>query len=156
MAVRLASDRRSAAARPPLLVLGFGLGAFLDGIVLHQVLQWHHLVQSRISVTDRAGLESNTFWDGVFHLAVWGIVVTGVAWSWGRRDALGQLSGRAASGLLLVGWGTFNLVDQVVFHMILEAHHIRMVDDYLVYDLGFTAIGIGLIATGWLLHRRTS
>ena len=28
----------------PLLLTGFGLGAFLDGIVLHQVLQWHHLV----------------------------------------------------------------------------------------------------------------
>jgi hypothetical protein len=27
-----------------LLGLGLGLGGFVDGIVLHQVLQWHHLV----------------------------------------------------------------------------------------------------------------
>ena len=24
-------------------VLGFSLGGFFDGILLHQVLQWHHL-----------------------------------------------------------------------------------------------------------------
>ena len=56
--------------RVPALVPGFGLGAFLDGIVLH--------TRSRSGTTwssafrsdgDPAGLESNTFWDGVFHLA---------------------------------------------------------------------------------------
>jgi Predicted membrane protein len=24
--------------------LGFGLGGFFDGILLHQILQWHHLL----------------------------------------------------------------------------------------------------------------
>jgi uncharacterized membrane protein len=37
-------DRRS-----PLSVgvlFGLGLGGFFDGIVLHQVLQWHHMLSS--------------------------------------------------------------------------------------------------------------
>ena len=25
-------------------ILGFALGGFIDGILLHQVLQWHHLL----------------------------------------------------------------------------------------------------------------
>ncbi|MGD9755596.1 MAG: DUF2243 domain-containing protein, partial [Acidimicrobiia bacterium] len=28
----------------PGLLIGIGLGGFVDGIVLHQVLQWHHLL----------------------------------------------------------------------------------------------------------------
>jgi uncharacterized membrane protein len=30
--------------RLPATILGVGLGGFVDGIVLHQVLQWHHLL----------------------------------------------------------------------------------------------------------------
>jgi uncharacterized membrane protein len=33
--------------------MGLGLGGFLDGIVLHQVLQWHHM----LTVGDMAGTE---------------------------------------------------------------------------------------------------
>ncbi len=28
----------------PGLLLGIGLGGFVDGIVLHQILQWHHML----------------------------------------------------------------------------------------------------------------
>jgi uncharacterized membrane protein len=56
--------------------------------------------------------------------------------------------------MLLIGWGTFNVVDQFVFHLALGAHHIRMVDDYQVYDWGFTALGVVLVALGWLLVHR--
>jgi uncharacterized membrane protein len=27
-----------------VLLLGIGLGGFFDGIVLHQILQWHHML----------------------------------------------------------------------------------------------------------------
>ena len=30
----------------PAFFVGIGLGGFLDGIVLHQILQWHHLLTS--------------------------------------------------------------------------------------------------------------
>jgi uncharacterized membrane protein len=56
---------------------------------------------------------------------------------------------------MLVGWGAFNVVDEIVFHLLLDAHHIRMVDDYLVYDLAYTALGVVLVGVGALLARRS-
>jgi uncharacterized membrane protein len=152
-----ASGRTSTAAalRPlaPLLLTGFGLGAFLDGIVLHQVLQWHHLVVARLPADDLAGLEANTLWDGVFHLVSWLVVVAGLVWTVRDRAALRPVPWRSLTGALLVGWGAFNITDQVVFHLLLEAHHIRMVEDYQLYDWGYTAIGALLVAAGLALVR---
>lgn len=50
--------------------VGTRLGGFVDGIVLHQVLQWHHMVSATGDhlVTTVAGLEVDTLADGVFHL----------------------------------------------------------------------------------------
>ena len=138
----------------PVLLAGVGLGGFVDGIVLHQVLQWHHLVSSYEPAGDLAGLETNTFWDGVFHLATWVVVVVAVLWIARRGDDVRALGRRAQLGLLLAGWGAFNLTDQVVFHLLLRAHHIRMVENYQVYDWGFAAFGALLIAGGLRLARR--
>ena len=137
----------------PLLLTGFGLGAFLDGIVLHQVLQWHHLVVAQVPADDLEGLEANTLWDGVFHLVSWVVVVAGLVWTLRSRRALRPLPWSSLTGALLVGWGAFNITDQVVFHLLLEAHHIRMVEDYQLYDWGYTAIGVALIVGGRALGR---
>jgi uncharacterized membrane protein len=139
----------------PALVLGFGLGMFIDGIVLHQLLQWHHLVTEYESADSVSGLEANTFWDGVFHSAAWLVTAVGVALLWRARSAgrglwpLGALVGPA-----LIGWGAFHVVDQLVFHLALGAHHIRQVEDYQLYDWGFFAIGLGFIAAGLAITRR--
>jgi uncharacterized membrane protein len=66
------------------LVLGFGFGGLVDGIVLHQVLQWHDLISALEPTTSLEALERNLFWDGVFHattaaLAVWGLFAIGLA-----------------------------------------------------------------------------
>src|SRR5919206_24538 len=65
----------------PALVLGIGLGGFVDGILLHQVLQWHHMLTSEgcCSSSTVAGLEDNTLADGLFHVAAWVAVVAGTA-----------------------------------------------------------------------------
>ena len=138
----------TSALRAPVVLTGFGLGAFLDGIVLHQVLQWHHLVVEYRSADDLAGLEHNTLWDGLFHLVAWVVVLVGVLWAARRRAHLPAAGLRPVVGWLLIGWGSFNIVDQVVFHLLLEAHHIRMVEDYQVYDWGYTALGAVLIVVG--------
>jgi uncharacterized membrane protein len=138
----------------PVLLAGVGLGGFVDGIVLHQVLQWHHLVSAYEPAGDVAGLETNTFWDGVFHLATWLVTLVALVWTARRGDDVRALGGRALTGLLLAGWGAFNLTDQVVFHLALRAHHIRMVEDYQVYDWSFAAFGALLVAVGWRLARR--
>ena len=58
--------------RAPGILLGIGLGGFVDGIVLHQILQWHHMLTSEgdYPPTTVAGLETNTLWDGLFHASL--------------------------------------------------------------------------------------
>ena len=138
------------------LVLGLGLGMFIDGILLHQVLQWHHLVAEYESTTSVAGLEENTFWDGVFHLAAWVVTLVGALLLWRSRSVPSRLPARAFAGLLLIGWGAFHFVDQIVFHLALGAHHIRQVEDYQVYDWSFFGIGVVFVVAGWLLVRSES
>jgi uncharacterized membrane protein len=140
------------------LLLGLGLGGFVDGIVLHQILQWHHMISSvdGRSVTTLAGLEANTVADGLFHTATWLLTVAGtvtglVAWRQGRIAP----SWRFQLGLVLVGWGIFDLVEGIVDHQLLGVHHVR--DDLgapLSWDLGFLVFGAVLVAGGWALHRR--
>ena len=142
--------------KAPGFVLGLGLGGFLDGIVLHQVLQWHHLLtgeQGGEPLDTVAGLEANTLADGLFHLATWVLVVVGMALTvraWQRRELAPPW--RAHVGLLLAGWGAFNVVEGLIDHQILGIHHVR--DDLggpLGWDLGFLAFGTLLIAAGALL-----
>jgi len=46
----------------PGIILGVGLGGFLDGILLHQVLQWHHMLTS--TDTDTPSWMSTACWSG--------------------------------------------------------------------------------------------
>jgi uncharacterized membrane protein len=132
------------------IVLGVGLGMFIDGIVLHQILQWHHLVSEYEPTGSVSGLEENTFWDGVFHLSAWVVTLVGAVLLWRTRSVP---PARAFAGLLLIGWGAFHFVDQIVFHLILEAHHIREVEDYALYDWGFFGLGVLFALSGWWLVR---
>jgi uncharacterized membrane protein len=52
--------------------MGIGLGGFVDGIVLHRILQWHHMLTGERggrSMRTVAGLEANTLVDGLAGLA---------------------------------------------------------------------------------------
>lgn len=143
----------------PALLLGLGLGGFVDGIVLHQILQWHHMVSDTPSnpPTTLAGLEANTLADGFFHVATWLLVAAAVV-------LLVRLwrSGRSAPpwpvflGLVLVGWGVFNVVEGTIDHLVLGVHHVR--DDLgapLAWDLAFLALGLVQAAGGaWLARSR--
>jgi uncharacterized membrane protein len=143
--------------RAPGILLGIGLGGFVDGIVLHQILQWHHMLTSEgdYPPTTVAGLETNTLWDGLFHALTW-VAVAGGIWILWRRSTEWRwaFSGRALVGWMLVGWGLFNLVEGTVDHQLLGIHHVR--DDLggpLRWDLGFLAFGALLLLAGWLLAR---
>ena len=37
---------------PAATLIGVGLGGFIDGILLHQILQWHNMLSSRLPPTD--------------------------------------------------------------------------------------------------------
>ena len=105
-------------------------------------------------VTTVAGLEVNTLADGLFHLSTWLFVLAGMlltirAWQQGRLAP----TWRFQIGLLLAGWGIFNLVEGVIDHQILNVHHVR--DDLgapLSWDIGFLVFGALLLASGWALH----
>jgi uncharacterized membrane protein len=138
--------------RAPALLLGIGLGGFVDGIVLHQILQWHHLLTSTDGnpMTTVSGLEANTLADGLFHAATWVAVAVG-SWLMWRAWRAGRLAPplRAHLGLMLAGWGAFNLVEGLIDHQLLGIHHVR--DDLggpLGWDLGFLAFGALLVAVG--------
>ncbi len=137
--------------------MGLGLGGFVDGIVLHQILQWHHmLTDTGDHPSDTvAGLEANTLADGFFHLATWLLVVAAMLLTvraWQRRELAPPW--RAHVGMLLAGWGVFNLVEGLVDHQLLGIHHVR--DDLgapLGWDLAFLASGVLLIGVGMALAR---
>jgi len=142
--------------RLPGVLLGIGLGGFVDGIVLHQILQWHHMLSSEGSFpkTTVGGLEDNTLADGLFHAGTWLAVAAGIYVLWRRtNDWRWAASGRAFVGWLLVGWGLFNVVEGVVNHHILELHHVREGAgiDETAWHLGFLAFGFLLIVGGWVL-----
>jgi uncharacterized membrane protein len=144
--------------RAPGILLGIGLGGFIDGIVLHQILQWHHMLTSEGSYPDTTvtGLETNTLWDGIFHAATWVAVAAGLYILWRRTaDWSWAISGRAFLGWMLVGWGLFNLVEGTVDHHILTIHHVREGAgiNETAWDVGFLAFGAALVLGGWLLAR---
>ena len=157
---RSAEVAHEAVARPrlPGILLGIGLGGFVDGIVLHQILQWHHMLSSEGSYpkTTVGGLETNTLADGLFHATTWVAVAVGIWILWRRtEDWRWALSGRAFVGWLLVGWGLFNVVEGLVDHQILGIHHVREGAgiNETAWDLGFLAFGALLITGGWLLAK---
>lgn len=145
-------------AATPAFLFGMGAGGFVDGIVLHQLLQWHHMLSHTDSGNTRTvpGLELNTLADGLFHSAMWVLVVAAAALAVRARQQ-GRLSPTLSfhAGLALAGWGAFNIVEGLVNHQLLQIHHVR--DDLggpLAWDLGFLAVSVVLTAAGWFLYRR--
>ena len=141
------------------LLLGIGLGGFFDGIVLHQILQWHHMLTSHgnYPATTVAGLEVNTFWDGLFHATTYVATAVGLGLLWrAAREPHGRWSTKRLIGLLLMGWGGFNVVEGVVDHHILTLHHVNETaprDQWLWWDLAFLAWGAIMLFGGRALAR---
>jgi uncharacterized membrane protein len=165
----LALSPHFAAAPPdirlPGILLGVGLGGFLDGILLHQLLQWHHMLTGT-GVGDNLGLpafpadtvpglQMNTLWDGLFHTFTWLSVLTGLGILYGRVvQARGRVWGsRVLWGWILFGWGLFNLVEGIIDHHVLGIHHVRSGPNQLWWDLGFLVLGALLMGIGWVLQR---
>jgi uncharacterized membrane protein len=151
--VRRAGERRLTVAG---LLLGVGLGGFVDGIVLHQILQWHDMLSSVHPPTTLGAMRLNMRADGWFHAATWLATALGVALLWRGAQARGaQRPDRWLVGTMLAGWGLFNLVEGLVDHQLLGLHHVHGTPDPL-WDWGFVLLGgLGLLALGWALRRST-
>jgi uncharacterized membrane protein len=148
----------------PGILLGVGLGGFVDGILLHQVLQWHHMLSSSDTanidigshpVTTIQGLQMNTLWDGLFHTVTWLAVVVGLGILYSRITvSRGRIwTSRVLWGWILLGWGVFNVAEGLMNHHLLGIHHVISGDFQTLADILFLVFGVLLIAGGWLLQR---
>lgn len=139
------------------ILFGLGLGGFFDGIVLHQVLQWHHMLSSWYPINSLPNLELNTLWDGIFHSTTYVFVVIGlfILWRTAHRRHL-YWSNKLLAGTLLIGWGFFNVVEGVIDHQLLGVHHVNELmprEQWIYWDVGFLAWGLAMLVAGWLLVR---
>ena len=131
------------------ILLGLGLGGFFDGIVLHQILQWHHMVSTPLPPVTVEDLETNTLADGLFHAAAWMLTVIGLLTLLVGGDDHVPGRVRRVLGGLLIGWGGFNLVEGIIDHHLLGLHHVRPGPDEALYDIGFLIWGAGMVLFGW-------
>jgi uncharacterized membrane protein len=115
--------------------LGFGLGGFFDGILLHQILQWHHLLSGVEQA--RQDIRVLILWDGIFHLLMYVITGIGLWLLWRARQKFPALGAdRRLFANALIGFGAWHIIDAVLSHWILGIHRIRMdVDNPLFWDL---------------------
>ena len=114
---------RTTRARQAALLLGLGLGALFEGILLHPL-------------------------SGFFYMVAWALPVSGVLLLWYAVRGPGPLpSGRVFTGHYLLGWGIFNNVEGLLRHnlanewlvfatgvgfVVLGAVVSRMGDDHLI------------------------
>jgi uncharacterized membrane protein len=133
----------------PALLTGFAFGGFFDGVLLHQILQWHHLLSL---VLPPDALRAQILWDGLFHVAMIGVAIVGLTGLWRGRE---RLEGRPLAFWLLVGFALWQVVDVVFFHWILGIHRVR-VDrpDPLAWDIGWVVVVGGIPALLALLVGR--
>jgi uncharacterized membrane protein len=136
------------------ILLGTGLGGFIDGIVLHQILQWHNMLSSVRPPTDIVAMKYNMLWDGLFHAFTWIMTAAGLArlWRAGQRPDV-PWSTRTFVGSLAMGWGLFNAIEGLIDHHLLGIHHVHPGEGQLAWDLGFIASGLLMIVAGWAAIR---
>jgi uncharacterized membrane protein len=137
------------------ILLGAGLGGFADGILLHQILQWHNMLSSVRPPTDLAAMKVNMVWDGLFHAFTWAMTVAGLfrLWSAGHRPDV-PWSTRTFGGALLLGWGSFNVIEGIVNHHVLGIHHVHPGENELAWDLAFVVSGLVMSAAGSIMVLR--
>jgi len=119
---QLQAHRRARAAG---ILLGLGLGGFIDGILLHQILQWHNMLSARVPPSSMDAMRTNMSADGWFHAGVWCLTFSGVLLLWNAaRSPVPLPPMRYLLGLLLGGWGVFNLVEGVIDQKHREQHRL--------------------------------
>jgi uncharacterized membrane protein len=143
-------------ARAAALCLGIAIGGFFDGILLHQILQWHHLLSGLEQ--GRGDLRFQLLADGLFHLSMYvlGLIGLWLALSAGRFPGK-PLAGRRFGAFVFVGFGVWHVVDAIVSHWLLGIHRVRMdVEHPLVWDLAWVVMfgGVFLAIGYWLLRNQ--
>jgi uncharacterized membrane protein len=135
------------------LLLGISLGGFFDGILLHQILQWHHLLSNVDAAQD---LRVQLMADGLFHALMYLIAAIALHRLWRRRSAVSQRdAGRMLWGRALIGFGLWHIADAVLSHWVTGIHRIKMDSPHpLVWDIAwFVVFGLLPAVAGWAVAR---
>ncbi|MEJ7557948.1 MAG: DUF2243 domain-containing protein [Pedobacter sp.] len=152
-------DGSASRSRVPLntagMVLGIGLGGFVDGIVLHQLLQWHEMLSAKIPATNYVGKSVNMFWDGVFHAFCFLVVLLGLMLLWrAATSSIALKSGRLLIGGMLSGWAMFNLVEGTIDHHLLKLHNVmEYAPDHDIANFTFLGGSVLMLLFGTWLSR---
>ena len=135
------------------LLLGIAFGGFFDGILLHQILQWHHLLSLIPAVTD---LRMQVLWDGYFHLLMYVFALLGLWGLWRVRLRQEEISRRSLLGALMAGFGIWHMLDGLLSHWLLGIHRIKIDSQMpLAWDVGwFLVFGLIPALVGWYLFYR--
>lgn len=137
------------------MVLGIGLGGFMDGIILHQLLQVHEMLSNKIPATNYVGKSVNMFWDGVFHFYCLLVVIIGIVLLWKllKRKNVSH-AGTLLGGGLLSGWGIFNIVEGIIDHQLLQLHNvIELSSNHAIGNYSFLGVSVIMIIIGYVLIR---
>lgn len=137
-------------------VIGLALSGFFDGILLHQILQWHHLF-SLVPGEAWRDVRNQILMDGLFHVLMYMVAAVGLLMLWRARAGLDKpIAARDVVAGGLLGFGVWNVIDVIGFHWLLGIHRIRVgVPDPLAYDLGWlAAFAAPFLILGWWVLRR--
>ncbi|MGW9403212.1 DUF2243 domain-containing protein [Arthrobacter sp. NPDC055585] len=129
------------------VLVGIGTAAFIDEVVFHQLLQWHHFY-------DRSTAAAGLFSDGLFHAFGWFAVVAGL-FLFADLRRRGILIPPRWGGAVLLGAGAFQLYDGTVQHKLLNLHQIRYEVELLPYDLAWNTAALLMLGAGIVLLLRT-
>jgi uncharacterized membrane protein len=155
IAIAVAVAWRRAPLAAAGVMLGTGLGGFVDGIALHQLLQWHNMFSTARPPDDLVAMKTNMIGDGVFHVLTWSCTAAGVALLW---RALTRYEtdpvARTLVASLAIGWGAFNLLEGLVDHQLLSIHHVHPGAGEAAWDVAFLLSGAIMITGGYLVVRR--
>jgi uncharacterized membrane protein len=116
------------------LVLGVGLGGFVDWLVMYRLGQT---------------------WDGGLLAVAWAATLAGIVLLFQAGRFVHHVwSGRVLAGGLIAGWGLFNLGDGLIAQQLLGLHRVYPGAQRLAWDLAFLLVGgLGPIAAGGLMIR---
>ncbi len=129
------------------ILFGLGLVAFIDEVIFHQLLHWHHFYDKS---TTEVGLVS----DGLFHAFSFFATI-------GSAFLLADLNRKHAFwkkrwlGGIFLGAGIFQLYDGIIQHKLMGLHQIRYGVEILPYDIVWNVIAALLIVIGIILFRQT-
>lgn len=137
------------------VLLGMALGGFFDGILLHQILQWHHLL-SAVEGQPWLDLRMQLVVDGLFHALMYAVLAAGL-WQLykARQDFALDRAGRYLFASTLIGFGAWNMLDGIVFHWVLQVHRIKMdAASPLLWDMAwFLVFGVLFVLLGYRMQR---